>query len=244
MTSAWVQHCKNYASENGCSYKEAMTKAKATYKPSIEGGKLPSMKKIKKTANRVVKHAKKGSKMLDKADKFIELVDEDVARQVRNTHNKVKKGVNHVADIAEEEGLLGGKFNLKRASKKVVKGARKAKQISKVVAKDLDKFAPMVAMVNPELGAAMEASSQGIKAANRATGGKLGSTANGRKNPYLNGGSFQVPHGGSFKVPESRGGCHMCSGSGVPTNSHMVSPFHPSFTPNKPKTFSEKIHSN
>lgn len=239
--SAWVQHCKNYASENGCSYKEAMCKAKSTYKP-VEGGKL-NLKKVKKTANRVAKNAKKGSKMLDKADKFIELVDEDTAKKIRDTHSKVKSNVNRVADIAQEEGLTGGKFNLKKATSKVVKGARKAKKISKIVAKDLDKFAPMVSMVNPELGAVMEGTSQGIKQANRATGGRLGSSAKGRKNPYLNGGSFQVPHGGSFKVPQSHGGCHMC-GSGVPTNSHMVSPYHPSFHPNKVKSFSEKIHSN
>ena len=30
--SAWVAHCKAYAKQHGCSYKEAMSKAKATYK--------------------------------------------------------------------------------------------------------------------------------------------------------------------------------------------------------------------
>jgi len=30
--SAWIQHVKAYAQNNGVSYKEAMTKAKASYK--------------------------------------------------------------------------------------------------------------------------------------------------------------------------------------------------------------------
>jgi hypothetical protein len=29
--SAWVQHCKNYQQQNGCSYKDALKGAKATY---------------------------------------------------------------------------------------------------------------------------------------------------------------------------------------------------------------------
>ena len=30
-TNAWVDHCKKYAAENGCSYKQAISEAKATY---------------------------------------------------------------------------------------------------------------------------------------------------------------------------------------------------------------------
>lgn len=29
--SAWIQHCKNYQQQNGCSYKDALQRAKATY---------------------------------------------------------------------------------------------------------------------------------------------------------------------------------------------------------------------
>eukprot|EP00511_Aplanochytrium_stocchinoi_P007959 CAMPEP_0204847782 /NCGR_PEP_ID=MMETSP1347-20130617/3024_1 /ASSEMBLY_ACC=CAM_ASM_000690 /TAXON_ID=215587 /ORGANISM="Aplanochytrium stocchinoi, Strain GSBS06" /LENGTH=43 /DNA_ID= /DNA_START= /DNA_END= /DNA_ORIENTATION= len=29
--SAWIEHVKKYAADNNCSYKEALSKAKATY---------------------------------------------------------------------------------------------------------------------------------------------------------------------------------------------------------------------
>ena len=38
MTTAWLQHVKNYRDQHGCSYKEAMTKARATY----TGGSIKS----------------------------------------------------------------------------------------------------------------------------------------------------------------------------------------------------------
>lgn len=249
MPSAWVQHCKKYASEHGCSYGEALKRAKSTYNPStMEGGKF-SVKQVKKTVNKAVKGAKKGSKMLDKADKFIELVDEDTAEKVRKYHSKAKSKANAVAHLAKEGEEIfkeGEGFNLKKAKHKVVKGARQAKRVSKKVSKVLDQTAPLVALSgNPELAVAMEGVSQGIKQGNRMTGGALGSRAKGKKNPYLNGGSFRVPerHGGSFSVPHSHGGCMSCGGR-VPTNSSLVSPYHPSFRPNKEKPFSEKIHTN
>ena len=30
-TNPWVDHCKKYAAENGCSYKQAISEAKSTY---------------------------------------------------------------------------------------------------------------------------------------------------------------------------------------------------------------------
>jgi len=42
MPSKWIEHVKNYAKEHGCSYKEALVKAKSTYKKSekevMDGG--------------------------------------------------------------------------------------------------------------------------------------------------------------------------------------------------------------
>ena len=32
MHNKWVTHCKKYSSEHGCSYKEAMTRGRASYK--------------------------------------------------------------------------------------------------------------------------------------------------------------------------------------------------------------------
>lgn len=45
MASAWIEHVKKFAKKNKISYKEAMSKAKATYKP--KAGK-PAEKKEKK----------------------------------------------------------------------------------------------------------------------------------------------------------------------------------------------------
>lgn len=259
MPNAWTNHCKNYASEHGCSYKEALTRAKSTYNPaSMEGGKF-SIKKVKKGIKRAVKGAKKGSKMLDKADQFIELVDEDAAEKVRNIHNKAKKKANSAAHLAKEgqeifEGQIeGGRFNLHKAIRKTKNTAKKVKKVSKNASKYYDMVKPGLEMV-PVLGNVIDyadAANSSVKIANEMTGGKmavLGSRANGKVNPYLNGGSFRVPeqHGGSFSVP-SHGGCMSCNktGSGVPfTNSSMINPYHPSFHPNKPKPFNEKIYTN
>ena len=30
-SNPWVDHCKKYAAENGCSYKQAISEAKSTY---------------------------------------------------------------------------------------------------------------------------------------------------------------------------------------------------------------------
>lgn len=248
MPSAWVHHCKNYASEHGCSYKEALQRAKSTYNPStMEGGKF-SVKKVKKTVNRAVKGAKKGSKMLDKADKFIELVDEDAAKKVRDIHSKVKAKANDVSHLAKEGQQIfmeGEGFNLHNAVRKTVNTGKKVKKVSKKASKIYEIAKPGLEFI-PGVGQVIDAAdvvNSGVKTANMATGGRLGSRAKGKPNPYLNGGSFRVPerHGGSFSVPH--GGCMSCGGV-VPTNSSLLSPYHPSFHPNKPKPFNEKIYTN
>ena len=50
MVSAWISHVKAYASKNKVSYKEAMSKAKATYKPVKKDMKKPVKKDMKKKA--------------------------------------------------------------------------------------------------------------------------------------------------------------------------------------------------
>ena len=55
--TAWIQHVKNYQQEHGCSYKEAMSRAKDTYQKQT-GGSLKSMvRKATKTAKRARKVA-------------------------------------------------------------------------------------------------------------------------------------------------------------------------------------------
>ena len=36
MASGWIEHVKSYAKKNKITYKEAMSKAKASYKPKSE----------------------------------------------------------------------------------------------------------------------------------------------------------------------------------------------------------------
>jgi len=46
MANEWIEHVKAYASKNKVSYKEAMSKAKASYKPK---GKKVDKKPVKKS---------------------------------------------------------------------------------------------------------------------------------------------------------------------------------------------------
>lgn len=34
MSSKWIQHCREYAEKNGCTYKQAMTEARESYSAS------------------------------------------------------------------------------------------------------------------------------------------------------------------------------------------------------------------
>ena len=56
MASAWIEHVKKFAKKNKVSYKEAMSKAKATYKPM---GKAVDKKKPVKKEKKMTKKEKK-----------------------------------------------------------------------------------------------------------------------------------------------------------------------------------------
>lgn len=57
MASAWIEHVKAYAAKNKVSYKEAMTKAKASYKP--KGKKEDKPKKEKKMTKKEMEKMEK-----------------------------------------------------------------------------------------------------------------------------------------------------------------------------------------
>lgn len=81
MSSAWIQHCKAYQQQHGCSYKDAMKHARETYNPSeMSGGSMKSL--IKKGKKMAVKEAKKqhlGAKAKKLAVKYgNELVDDAI----------------------------------------------------------------------------------------------------------------------------------------------------------------------
>jgi hypothetical protein len=52
--TAWTTHCKNYAAQNGCSYKEAMSRARPSDTPTSGGSVKTAVRKTKNTAKRVL----------------------------------------------------------------------------------------------------------------------------------------------------------------------------------------------
>lgn len=114
--SAWVEHCKKYAKEHGCSYKQAMKDAKASYKP-VEGGKL-TMKKVRKTVNSVSKGAKKVSKAVDKHGHYLDFIDEDLSKTVNDANNTYK-------------GVSGGKVKMKNVLRKTKNTVNRAHKVAK-----------------------------------------------------------------------------------------------------------------
>lgn len=228
--SEWINHVKQYQAEHGCSYKEALKCARCSYKKgSIEGGKF----NLKKTVNKGAKGVKKGAKVLKKNEKLIKFAIPDEYADTVDKAIKVSNKASKIADQVETQTGAG----VKHLGRKLKHSVGKAKKITKQVSRNVDKYAPVLEMVAPELAPEIIAVNEGVK---RINGSGLGSTRKGKANPYLNGGSFKV-HGGSFVVPDTHGGCMTCRGGGM-INSTLLSPLHPSFAPvNTIKTYAELI---
>ena len=199
--SEWIEHVKNYAKMHNVSYKEALKLAKASYKPQAGGSLKTVARKAKNTNKRAYKVANKASNALDKYGHILQHYNEDL-------YDKLDKANTTYKDF--DTKLNGGKFNAKTA-------VRKVKNTTKRISKEVDRLAPLVSLVNPEVGTTLMSVNEGYK---RVAGGKL----SGRANKYL-GGSFAVPQrGGSFMVPQKGGAL-------VSTNSTYINPSHPSFRP-------------
>lgn len=68
MASDWIEHVKQYAKQNGVSYKQAMKDAKPSYK-KVEGGKMKAKNVVRKTKNTV----KRGVKVAKALEPFLEM---------------------------------------------------------------------------------------------------------------------------------------------------------------------------
>ena len=204
--TAWIDHVKNYQQEHGCSYKEAMSRSKDTYQKQT-GGSLKSMvRKATKTAKRARRVATNASKQVSKHQDFINLINPEVGKTIESANSKF----NEVND------KLGGKFNLHKAMRKTKNTVKRVRKVSKDVA-------PLVAMVNPEAGLALEALSVG---------------AGNKYIKAIEGGCSKCDKcGGSFSVPV-RGGAYQNN------NSTVLNPQHPGFKPLKPKPMSRKQKEN
>ena len=176
--TAWTDHVKNYARQNGVSYKQAMSESKDSYN-KMSGGNF--------------------AKNLERKTKKI----------LRNTERKTVNSLNKANNIQ-----------------------RKTKN---TVSRILDDATPLVSLINPEIGVAM----QGVKSA--ISGGKL--KLGSKKNPYaLKGGSFKtMSEGGSLSGKNICNHCgHMTGGQ---INNSMMT--HPSFNNNNPrKSYSKALISN
>jgi hypothetical protein len=187
MSSPWIQHCKQYQAQHGCSYREALSNAGASYQ-SQSGGSLKSVaRKVRRTVNKGAHHAKKGSAQANSFVKqngaLIDSVNPQAAAALRDANKRLQSTTGAVDHVIDQTG--GG---VKHLGRKIKHTVHRAKKISKKAAAAMDQAAPFVAMVNPELAATMEVASMGIKSGNQ-----------------MSGGSFKS-YGGSFK---SYGGGHM-----------------------------------
>jgi len=194
------------------------------------GGKF----NLKKTVNKGAKAVKKGVRVLEKNKNLVKMVVGDEYADTVDKAIKVSNRASKIADVVETQTGAG----VKHLGRKLKHTAGKARQITKQVSRNVDKYGiPLASIVAPELVPELIAVNEGVK---RINGSGLGSTLKGKINPYLNGGSYSVPHGGSFAVP-IRGGCMTCN---KPTNSSLISPHHQAFHPKKPKSYAELITNN
>ena len=142
MVSRWIIHVKQYASKHKMSYKEAMSKARASYKPvkkvmKKKGGDYANRMKpcVEDPAPRVIG----GAKMmpLPQLKKEVKSLGHKLSRVVngvRKAYNK-KELMSKLEGVAEKmedkmDELEGGKFSFKqlandagRISKKILKTA-------------------------------------------------------------------------------------------------------------------------
>lgn len=135
----WTDHVKATQAHHGCSYKDAMKLASATYNPTT-GGKL--------SLNKVIKGAKKAKKVAKKHRHLISEVDHLAGTNIGKTVDKAQE-------------LTGGKMKIGRVIRKAKNTARKVKS----VARKVENYAPLIEMAAPELAPAIE----GVRTAQRLT---------------------------------------------------------------------------
>ena len=214
MPSNWIQHVKQYAANNGVSYKDAMKLSKPSYNSAKGGDMKTTLRKAKNTTKRIAKVAgkasKAASKLLDKNAHFVDYIDSDLGKNLADISTGMK-AVGSVSDRAV--GAMGGKVSVKNV-------ARKAKNTLKKAAKVSAAIAPLVAM-SPELAPVYGAVNSGLALGSKAMGGSFKTT----------GGCINCVHcGGSIGFGRSE--------------SSIISDTHNSFAPLKPKSLKDRQHNN
>lgn len=179
MSNPWIEHVRNFQKQNGCSYREAMSRSKATYQKQTGGSLKSVVRKVGKTAKKARKGARQVSKQVEKNQAFINLINEDAGAKIAKANSKFK----------EVDDKVGGKFNLHKAIRKTKNTVKKVRKSAKV-------GAPIaMALGQPELAVGLEAVSMG--AGNKYIKAIEGGHA-------CCGGSFAVPkRGGSYQNTNS-----------------------------------------
>ena len=224
MSSPWIRHVKQYASDNDVSYRDAMKLSKSSY----QGGDFNSaMRKARNTTKRVAKGVRnasgKASKFIDKNEHYLSYIDPELGSNLRDVSQGLK-GVNGASQRAVD--ATGGSMKLKNIGRKIRNTAKKASS-------SMDFINPLVDMVNPELGASIHATNMALKLGTR------------------NGGSFKAGSfktaGGSFKTAGGGKIGHQCPHCGQRggsvgfgrSQSSIISSTHNSFAPLKPKSYKQ-----
>lgn len=107
MGNSWIEHVKKYAQEHNIKYKEAMSKAKATYKGSKKGGSLTAAETgalIKSSYDR--KNKDIGDFKIDKS-----LSGKRTKVYFNEAENKpviVHRGTDSIQDVGTDLGLMFG----------------------------------------------------------------------------------------------------------------------------------------
>ena len=152
---------------------------------------------------------------MKKVNKASKLVNKNIEKYGQFVPEEYQQQLRQAQNIAgQAQQLSGGKF-------KVGNALKKAQKISGKVIKNVDKYGlPMLEMAGVAVAPELLAAYEGAKMINTATGGSF----------KTHGGSFNT-HGGGL-------------GEYTILNDNGVLSFHPSFTPAKPKTYSQKLRTN
>lgn len=228
MTSDWITHCKNYQAEHGCSYKDAMKQAKATY----TGG---SLKSVVKKARHVGKHA----------SNRVHHLDDDI-NKVKKSARKAVKVIDRVDDklgtnVGKSVRKVGNQVDAEMKRQHI---GRKAKNVAKRVGRDAAEYGlDALDLTEPEIGVAVELAKRnqvGKKLERKVMKGSGKGKLGVGPNPYLTGGSF-LTH------DNMRGGCRSCSGGKLApghTEASVLHPSHPAAQPLKLKSYSRSQYEN
>jgi hypothetical protein len=131
MPSPWISHVKAYCAKHGCSYKEGLSKARASYKPVARGGYREPMPRVIGGA-KTMKLAELKSQMKSMGHKLSRMVN-----GVRKAYNKNEIVKMLVDKGAEGAGFSGGKVNRRKKATKwtdfAVQTAKKGIDLAKEV---------------------------------------------------------------------------------------------------------------